>query len=165
MDQSFTEMDSKPEISHLQRREIQAPLAACLIREYAHVLGEDQALEIAARAIQEDSFSAGQKMAKQSVKNDLAELARVVREVWAKDGALTLNFVAENEKELTFEVQHCCYVDLYEKMGMRDLGFCLSCCRDEAFAHGFNPEISLSRSQTLMQGGDCCNFHFTLRTT
>jgi hypothetical protein len=51
---------------------------------------------------------------------------------------------------------------LYERLGMKELGFCLSCSRDEAFARGFNPRLRLARSQTIMQGAPFCDFHFTL---
>jgi len=40
-----------PDISLLERREIQAPLAACIIREFARVLGRARALDIAAAAV------------------------------------------------------------------------------------------------------------------
>ena len=33
------------EISHLKRREIQAPIAVCLIRGFAKVMGQDKAVE------------------------------------------------------------------------------------------------------------------------
>ena len=44
-----------PAISHLQRREIQAPIAACLIHGFAEALGQAKALEIATAAIREDA--------------------------------------------------------------------------------------------------------------
>jgi len=47
-------------------------------------------------------------------------------------------------------------------MGIKDLGFCLSCCRDEAFARGFNPLIKLVRTQTIMEGGPVCDFRFEM---
>ena len=42
-------------INHLQRREIQAPIAACLIHGFAEALGQAKALEIATAAIREDA--------------------------------------------------------------------------------------------------------------
>jgi hypothetical protein len=50
-------------ISHLQRREIQAPIAACLIRGFARVMGQDKALEVATAAVQADAMMAGKIMA------------------------------------------------------------------------------------------------------
>jgi hypothetical protein len=59
-------------------------------------------------------------------------------------------------------VLNCRYAGLYEEMGIKDLGFCLSCCRDEAFARGFNPLIKLVRTQTIMEGGPVCDFRFEM---
>ena len=44
----------------------------------------------------------------------------------------------------------------------RNLGYCLSCCRDEAFIAGFNPSITLTRTQTIMEGAPVCDFRFML---
>ncbi|MCE1252897.1 MAG: L-2-amino-thiazoline-4-carboxylic acid hydrolase [Anaerolineae bacterium] len=164
MDSQAANSETGTPVSHMERRAIQAPLAACLIREFMQELGEEKALSIAANAIQKDAALAGQALAKQIGQNDLAQLSRVVREIWAQNDALTFNILVENDTELSFNVIGCRYVNLYEKSGLSELGFCLSCARDEAFARGFNPHIRLTRSQTLMQGADCCDFRFTLQT-
>ena len=147
-------------ISHLTRREIQAPIAACLIRGFAKVLGQDKTLEVATEAVQTDAIEAGQIMAEKYGGNNMRELGCVVREIWAEDDAITVNFLEETEHNLSFDVTRCRYAELYEKAGMQDLGFCLSCSRDEAFAKGFNSQIKLLRTQTIMQGSSHCDFRF-----
>ena len=49
-DRTLTPM-SACQVSHLLRREIQAPIAAALIRGFAETLGMGRALEIAAAAV------------------------------------------------------------------------------------------------------------------
>ena len=148
--------------SQLFRLEIQAPIAACLIREFAGVLGLHQALEVATAAIQANAALAGRAMAQRYGGYSLGDLARVVKEVWTEDDALTLHILEETEARLSFDVSRCRYVELYERLGMKDLGFCLSCSQDEAFARGFNPRIKLVRTQTIMGGAPFCDFRFTL---
>jgi hypothetical protein len=46
-------------ISHLMRREIQAPIAACIIRGFIKVFGYEKAMEAATTAIQADALEAG----------------------------------------------------------------------------------------------------------
>ncbi|MGZ8216846.1 L-2-amino-thiazoline-4-carboxylic acid hydrolase [Methylomagnum sp.] len=152
----------EPSLTHLQRREIQAPVAACLIRGFAQALGREKALEIASAAIQEDARTAGRSLAAQLGGDSLAELRRIVETVWAGDEAVTLRFLEDGGSRLAFDVTRCRYAELYEAMGMKDLGFCLSCCRDGAFAEGFNPRIKLARTQTIMDGAAFCDFRFTL---
>ncbi len=149
-------------ISQLTRREIQAPLAACLIRAFAAELGEEQALRIATQAVQADARSAGESVAGKLGGNSLKELSRVVREIWAADEAIDFRILAETGRELAFDVTRCRYAEYYRREGMLDLGYCLSCSRDGAFTQGFNARIQLSRTQTIMQGQAVCNFRFTL---
>jgi hypothetical protein len=92
----------------------------------------------------------------------MAALARVVREEWAEDDAMTLRFLAETDRVLSFDVIRCRYAEMYEAMGIRELGFCLSCNHDGSFAMGFNPRMKLVRTQTIMRGAPFCDFRFSL---
>ena len=149
-------------ISHLMRREIQAPIAACIIREFIKVFGYEKAMEAATGAIQADALEAGRMTAEKFGVNSLRELGRVVREVWCEDNALVIRMLEESDERLSFDVERCRYVELYDRMGLREFGYCLSCSRDEPFARGFNPRIKLLRTQTIMQGAPHCDFRFIL---
>jgi hypothetical protein len=149
-------------ISHLMHREIQAPIAACLIRGFARALGNDKATEAATEAIQADALAAGRKMTGKYGGNSLRELARVVKELWSEDDAIIIRMLEESDQKLSFDVTRCRYVELYDRMGLREFGYCLSCSRDEPFARGFNPRIRLLRTQTIMQGAHYCDFRFIM---
>jgi hypothetical protein len=123
-------------------------------------MGIDKALEAATAAVQADALKAGKAMAEGYGGNSMKVLARVVREVWAEDDAMTIHILEETEQNLSFDVTRCRYAELYEDTGIKELGFCLSCCRDEPFTRGFNPRIKLLRSQTIMQGASLCDFRF-----
>jgi hypothetical protein len=49
---------------------------------------------------------------------------------------------------------------MYRALGLGDLGFSLSCRRDFALIEGFNPDVILTRTQTLMEGATFCDFRF-----
>ncbi len=151
-----------PEITHLERREIQAPLAASLIRAYAEELGYEKAVAIASEAIQADAESAGAKAAEAYGGNGLRELARYIREVWTMDNALSINVLEYSETRLRFDVTRCRYAELYDKLGIKEFGVCLSCGRDEPFARGFNPHIHMKRTHTIMEGNRVCDFLFEM---
>lgn len=152
-----------PHISQLTRRAIQAPVAACLIRGFAAQLGREKALQIAAQAIQADAAAAGAAVAAGYGGNTLRVLARVVREIWAEDEAISVHFLEESENTLRFDVTRCRYAEDYRATDLLEFGFCLSCNRDGAFARGFNPAIRFTRTTTIMQGDAVCNFCFTLQ--
>jgi len=78
-----------------------------------------------------------------------------VKDVWAKDGTLNIKMIKETDRELFFDVTYCGYARIYEKMGP-----VLSCIRDFSFITGFNPQIELNRTQTIMEGAKYCDFRF-----
>jgi hypothetical protein len=153
---------SKPAISQLRCREIQAPVAACLIQGFAEAIGQERALEIAAESIRGQARRAGTLMADALGGNSLADLYHIVEGIWAEDEALTVRLLEKDDKRLAFDVTRCRYAEMYDASGMKELGFCLSCNRDAAFVEGFNPHIKLSRTQTIMEGASYCNFRFVL---
>jgi hypothetical protein len=89
-----------------------------------------------------------------------ASLRRVAEELWAGGGALDVQYVSESDDHLDFNVTRCKYAEFYKELGLSDLGYRLHCNRDHAMIVGFNDELSLSRSQTIMEGAACCDFKF-----
>ncbi len=151
------------EITHQKCREIQAPMVSSLIYGFAREIGFEKAIEIAKNVIRQDAVASGKKSAREYSGNTLAELSKIVKEVWAKDNALTLKMLKENDTTLFFDVTHCEYAQMYVRMGIEDIGFILSCNRDFSFMEGFNPQIELKRTKTIMEGAECCDFRFSLR--
>lgn len=45
-------------------------------------------------------------------------------------------------------------------MGLGHIGHLLSCNRDYMFPQGYDPNIELERTQTLMEGAPCCDFKY-----
>lgn len=85
---------------------------------------------------------------------------RVAEELWAGGAALDVQIVSESDDHLDFNVTRCKYAEFYKELGLSDLGYHLHCNRDHAMIVGFNDELSLSRSQTIMEGAACCDFKF-----
>ncbi len=147
-------------ITHLKRREVQAPIVSSLIKAFADEIGYDKAVDIAKEVIRENAIFSGKTLAEEYSGNSMAELSKIAKEVWAKDDALEIKMVKETEKELFFDVSYCGYAEVYEKLGVKKLGCILSCVRDYYFLEGFNPKITLKRTKTIMEGDDYCNFRY-----
>ena len=141
-------------------RKIQAPMVSSLIYGFAGEIGYEKAIKIARKVISEDAIESGKKMAQVYEGNTLTELSKIVKEVWADDGAIEIKMIKETDRELFFDVTYCGYAQIYEKMGIKDMGSTLSCVRDFSFLKGFNPQIELSRTQTIMEGAKYCDFRF-----
>lgn len=147
----------------LQQREIEANVIAPLVRAFAAEVGETRAREILAGAIHELARQSGCAAAAAVGGNDLPQLKRVV-ERWRDAGALELDVLRDDEEAFEFNVTRCKYAEMYRRLGLSDLGPILSCSRDGTMIEGFNPDITFTRTQTLMEGATHCDFRYRNRS-
>ena len=150
--------ERKAAITHLMCREIQAPIVSALIKGFAKEFGPEKTYSVAEKIICKDAVSAGKKLSEKYSGNSLNELLKIVEEVWAKDDTMEIKNLRLGPTCLQFDVTRCGYAEMYERLGIKELGSILSCCRDFAFMDGFNPEIQLVRTKTIMEGDDICDF-------
>ena len=90
-----------------------------------------------------------------------AHLADSLRD-WKKDDALEIEVLELSDEKLSFDVNRCRYAELYQALGIPELGEILSCGRDFALSEGFNPKLKLTRTQTILGGSSHCDFRYTL---
>ncbi len=145
-------------------RTAQAGLVARIWNCLQENVGPELAAKILTEAIQADAMAAGQTFARLAPHEPNLEHFATVLERWRQDNALTIADVTLTGSTLSFTVTDCAYARAYSDMGLApDLGFILSCTRDEPFAKGYSPCLSMRRSPTIMQGHPCCQFTFTWR--
>lgn len=85
-------------------------------------------------------------------------------EPWTRDDALRIEVREQSEARLSFDVTRCRYAELYRALGIPELGAVLSCHRDAALIEGFNPAVTLERTQTIMNGAPSCDFRYARPT-
>ena len=151
----------KPDISLIERRVIEAQAVAPLIIAFGKKVGLEQAKAIVQRINEEASRDYGRRCAAAMGSNTMSDLAKEVAS-WGEGGVLKEEILELNESTYAFNVTDCLYVKHYEALGVRMFGYCLSCCRDKPFVEGFNPKITLNRTQTIMEGAPYCDFRYTL---
>ena len=150
-----------PALTLLQRREIEAKVVGPLIREFAAEIGTERALEVVRRVIVNLAHEAGADLAASLGEATLDAFARGL-DRWTEGGALVLDRIEQTPERLSFNVTRCRYAEMYRTLGLADLGGSLSCQRDFALVEGFNPGITLERTQTLMEGAPHCDFRFRM---
>ncbi|GAK57835.1 succinate dehydrogenase/fumarate reductase Fe-S protein subunit-like protein [Candidatus Vecturithrix granuli] len=156
-------MDTKKEhVNLLARREIEARMAVPLIEAFAREIGKELAIEIASQVIQSLAKQSGQQLAEQVGGNSLADLSKGIA-LWQQGDAMSIELLEQSETTLAFHVVKCRYAEMYRESGLQDYGMLLSCNRDFAMIQGFNPDITLFRTQTIMEGKPCCDFRYTLQ--
>jgi hypothetical protein len=145
----------------LDQRELEARIVGPLIRAFAAEIGEDRALMIVREVIAGLARQSGAELAQVLGERTLDAFARSLSR-WRENGALEIEVLEQSPRQLSFNVTRCRYAEMYRALGMADLGSSLSCQRDFALAEGFNSEIQLIRTQTIMRGAPFCDFRFQL---
>lgn len=151
--------DEPPPLTLLQRREIEARIVAPLVRAFMAEVGEARALEILRATIIGLAREAGAGLARELGEASLPAFAESL-DRWKAGGALEIDMIARTDDRLDFDVTRCRYAEMYRALGMADLGGSMSCCRDFALIEGFNPSVTLTRTQTIMEGASHCDFRF-----
>jgi hypothetical protein len=147
-----------PTITHLERRRIEAGVLVPMFRALRKALGDEQARSLMRDVICELARADGQHWSSQ-FGDGLAGLEQVTA-LWAAGGALNIAGMQRSDTELSFKVTRCGYAQLYRDLGLPELGALVHCSRDFAVAEAFAGDLTLTRTQTIMQGADHCDFHF-----
>jgi hypothetical protein len=151
--------EEMPKIPLLQQREIEAGIVGPLVRAFAQEVGQERALVVLREVITGLARRSGRNLAA-SLGDDSLEAFAGALDRWRENDALEIEMLEQTPDRLAFNVVRCRYAEMYRALGLGDLGASLSCQRDFALVEGFNPEIELERTQTLMQGAPHCNFRF-----
>ena len=148
-------------IGVLTRREVEARILSPLVDALGNEFGRQKVIgilrETIVRIAEEQGALLSQLMGGDSLEHFYKSL-----EFWTKDGAIEVETIEQTDEVFSFNVKRCRYAELYEKLGIAELGTSLSCARDFALIKGFNPNIKLKRTQTLMEGADFCDFRYRL---
>ena len=147
-------------IGVLTRREVEVRILAPVIQALGDHFDKDEVISVVKKTIIELAKKQGAELAEALGGTGTTAFMESLS-YWTQDDALLLDVIQENETELHFNVTRCRYAELYTALGIPELGAVLSCNRDFALIEGFNPEASLKRTQTIMQGASYCDFRYT----
>ena len=164
---SAFEVDEEPrdplnDLGVLTRREIEARMIAPLLAAFGEAFGQERVLEITRQTIKNIARQQGKELAEHMGGCTLAHFAASL-EAWKKDDALIVDVLEQTDETFSFNVTRCRYAELYAELGIPELGSILSCDRDFTLMEGFNPNVSLTRTQTIMEGAAFCDFRYVLR--
>jgi hypothetical protein len=161
------EENTKPDtlterIGVLTRREVEARMLIPVIEALGKSFGREDVIRVIGDTIVEIARGQGADLAATMGGNSLAEFMASLQ-FWTQDNALEIDVLKQDEDSLHFNVTRCRYAEMYKDLGIPELGCLLSCNRDYALIEGFNPDIELTRTQTIMEGAASCNFRYTVK--
>ncbi|MFJ3485913.1 L-2-amino-thiazoline-4-carboxylic acid hydrolase [Pseudomonas sp. NPDC090202] len=151
------------ELGILARRRIEAeiikPIYEILVRDY----GKQSAQAVIGEAVSQAAVKAGKYFADREPEGASLEGFVALQELWEKDDALKVDIIASDASHYDYDVHRCRYAEMYHEMGLGEIGHLLSCNRDELFIVGYDPNVELTRTQTIMQGASHCNFRYKVK--
>jgi hypothetical protein len=134
---------------------------APLIMAVSQRIGRDETLAILQEVNQQEAFQRGRRQAEEMGRNGIEELVDDVAG-WGRGGVWEMDVLEQTPTTYFFNVTRCPYYEKYKELGLEQFGVEFSCCRDEPFARGFNPQLRLERTKTIMEGDDHCDFRYYL---
>jgi hypothetical protein len=149
------------ELNRIEKRAIEALAIAPVIRAVSERIGRDEALAILMEVNQQEAFQRGRNMAEKMGQNNIETLVDEVAG-WGRGGVWEMDVLEQTPTTYFFNVTRCPYYEKYRELGLAEFGLGFSCCRDEPFARGFNPQLRLVRTKTIMEGAEHCDFRYYL---
>jgi hypothetical protein len=148
-------------LSLLEQRKIEANVLVPFITAFAARYGEKEVRKMVRGVIAEAAFKQGAEIARQG--GEPLDNMKSLIPKFCEGGGIELTIVQDTADAFDFDVTRCRYAEFYKEMGASEIGYCLSCHRDFALANGISRNLKLIRTQTIMQGGQFCDFRFRLR--
>lgn len=145
----------------LTRREIEARLLAPLLKALAQEFDGERVREIVRQVIVDIARQQGAELAARMKGNSLTHFADSLAD-WKKGEAMEIELLEQSQERFYFNVRRCRYAEMYHALGIPELGEVLSCNRDFSLIEGFNPQVRLTRTQTIMAGAEFCDFRFVM---
>lgn len=155
--------DQDDDLPILRRRRIEAGIVAPIYRVMVREIGAERAREIIREAIAADARAQGARMARREEEDGRpADLTTFIalQELWKADDALVTETLTATPERYDYDVTRCRYAEMYQEMGIAEIGELLSCARDYEFPLGFDGSITLQRTTTIMTGARRCDFRY-----
>jgi hypothetical protein len=153
--------DLNAKIGVLTRREVEARILTPVIDALGESFGPEAVLSVVQSTIVKIARQQGADLSNLIGNNSLQHFYETLQ-FWTRDDALNIEEIESSDDVLSFNVTRCRYAELYDRLGIRDIGTIFSCARDFALIEGFNPDVSLTRTQTIMEGAPFCDFRYRL---
>ena len=147
----------------LLRRRIEATIIKHVLDVITERSGREEAEAVIGETCSRSAIEQGKSLAEDLGRApDLEDFAAIMP-AWTREDALRIEPIEMSAEKMDFNVTRCRYAEMYREMGLGDIGHLLSCSRDGDFCIGYNPEIELTRTQTIMKGASHCDFRYRMK--
>jgi hypothetical protein len=153
-------MEARVSATVLERTKIQAQVLVPLVKALRAELGEARANAVVRKTLGDLYRSYSEEFARARNETDLGKFVASAFKTYARDDALEYDVLEQTPDAYAINIRRCRYAEFYKELGEPELGFLLVCTADFAVADGFGGDVKLTRTQTIMQGADHCDFRY-----
>jgi hypothetical protein len=152
------------DLSLLDLVKIQAQVLVPVLRAFRAELGEERANQIASVALRQWS--------QQMFRDIGARIPGGPRQKWEAitaalrprvGNAVDREVLKQEADAVEFNITGCRYAEFFRQLREPELGALLTCAGDLDMEAVGSPEVSMTRTQTIMQGARYCDFRFRLK--
>jgi hypothetical protein len=147
-------------VSIIQQAKIQAQVLVPLVKALQAELGEERANALVRRALGDIYRGYGEEFWRTKNEKNLGKIMASAFATYAREDALDYRVIEQSQDAFEIDVTGCQYAEFYKELGEPELGFLLVCSADFHTADGLDPDIQLTRTQTIMQGASHCDFRY-----
>lgn len=146
----------------IEQVKIQAQVLVPLVRTLQAELGEERANALVRKSLGALYRQLGEAWWRAQGASEPGERLATAFEKFAAGDALDYEVLEQTADTFALDVTGCRYARFYQEIGAPELGFLLTCSADFTYAEGFGGDVQLTRTQTIMQGADHCDFRYRL---
>ena len=147
----------------LERRRIEAAILRHVFEVIEARSGRQEAEAVIGETCSRSAIEQGKAMADALDHPATFEDFRAIMPLWTAEDALEIEPIEMTDERMDFDVTRCRYSEMYKEMGLGDIGHLLSCNRDGDFCLGYNSDMELTRTQTIMKGASHCDFRYRMK--
>jgi len=152
-------------LSLLEKVQIQAQVLVPLLRAFRAELGEERANQIASQALREWSGKLYQEIGGQLSGSPRQKWDAINEAMFKRVGGdVDLETLKREPEAWEFNITSCRYADFFRQLGEPELGALLTCEMDVDIEAVGGPEVTMTRTQTIMKGAQYCDFRFKMKT-
>jgi hypothetical protein len=134
-----------------------------LVKALQTELGKARANALVRRTLGDLYRRQGEEFWRAKQEENLGKAIASAFATYARNDALAYEVREQSDDAYAIDVVRCRYADFYKELGEPELGFLLVCTADFSVAEGFGPDVTLTRTQTIMQGASHCDFRYRRR--
>jgi len=132
-----------------------------LAKELEMSIGKEKAREILSRVYLKEFTEWAKGLAEETPINTMEDFTSMNRRIFTSSRSHIMEITEATLTSYRERDTSCIFAKVCRDLDAADLGYVMFCATDFPLAKVFNPRLRLERTRTLMQGDDCCDFHYT----